>query len=132
MLIFLFLYQKVLIFKGHSWNFFIGFNKTRFFYEVFKSRKLYIYLVSPFRWPWRRLRKKSLYFFLFLRENGSKETKNLEFCLYLCHLCYCISLQHFPRHFFLHYNKQGSLMYITFHGYGCPKMARIFLDFKNS
>ena len=76
---FLFLYSKVDNFKNTLPKHFFDLNKTQIFYNFFKSRKLYIYLANPFRWPWRRLRKKSFYFSLVLREFGSEELKQWTF-----------------------------------------------------
>ena len=71
--------------------------------------------------------KGKVFLFLSFKGNWIGKTKILEFYLYLCHLCYCISLQHFFRHFFLHYKKQGSLMYVTILGDWCANKAPFFL-----
>ena len=111
--------------KGHPRK--ISWFERSFFNEFLKSRKLYIYLVNPFRWPWRRLRKKAFYFFLLLRETRSKELKYWNFSyIYVTYV-----VQHLAatllQAFLPSLQEAGSLIYVTILGDWCAKMAPSFL-----
>ena len=128
-----FIYQKVHILKRTSLKNKFWLEQNAIFFRFLKSRKLSIYLVYPFRWPLHRLRKKSFYIFLFLRDTGSKEIKNWNFIY--TYVSYVVASRcNTSQDFFscITCKKQSSSMYVTFHGDWCAKMAPIFLDFKKN